>query len=185
MKTAPALEFFAETTQNLLAAEAEVGVGHHIALSIIGIDKAPEGYYLGKIAQEANVEAADVPWSILRAAQFHEFAPQIYRRAKAGPLHLAPRMRVQPIAAREVAERLVEIAFTGPSGRAPELAGPREESLVDMIRAWARAMGRGGWIPAISLPGKSGRAQRDGSLLPGPGAQLGHQTFAEWLAQQR
>ncbi len=91
-------------------------------------------------------------------------------------------MRTQPIAAREVAEHLVSLAEAGPAGRTRDLGGPREERLVDMVRGLARRRGSRAWIPAIPLPGASGRAQRDGSLLPGPDAVLGTQTFAEWLA---
>ena len=90
-------------------------------------------------------------------------------------------MRTQPIAAREVAARLVALAEAAPAGRGRDLAGPREESLPDMVRRWARAQGSRAWVPAIPLPGALGRAQRDGSLLPGPDAELGIQTFAEWL----
>jgi len=176
--------FFDATTRSLLAAEAEAGVGHHLALSIVGIDRAPEGYYAGKVTQERLVERGRVPWTIVRATQFHEFAEQIYERAKIGPLHVAPKMRTQPIAAREVGEHLVSLAEAAPVGRARDLAGPREESLVDMVRGMARARGSRAWIPAIPLPGASGRAQRDGSLLPGPDAVLGRQTYAEWLATQ-
>jgi uncharacterized protein YbjT (DUF2867 family) len=161
------------------------GTSHHVALSIVGIDRAPEGYYAGKVAQEKLVESGPVPWTILRATQFHEFAEQIYARAKIGPFHVAPRMRTQPIAAREVAEHLVTLAEAGPAGRVAELAGPREESLVEMVRGFARAQGSRAWIPRIPLPGPGGRAQRDGSLLPGPGAVLGSQTFAQWLADAR
>lgn len=180
-----ATEFFTETTRALLAAEKRIGVPHHVALSIVGIDRAPYGYYAGKVAQERLVETGSVPWTILRATQFHEFAGQTYERAKLGPLHLAVRMRTQPIAAREVAERLVELAEAAPSGRARDLGGPREEDLAAMMRAYARAKGSRAWIPAISMPGDGGRRQRDGSLLPGPDAQLGRQTFDEWLAAQR
>lgn len=174
--------FFETTTRALLDAEAAASVGHHVALSIVGIDRAPEGYYAGKLAQERLIETGSVPWSILRATQFHEFAAQIFASAKVGPLHLAPRMRTQPIAAREVAARLVALAEAAPAGRVRDLAGPREESLPDMVQRWARTQGSRAWVPAIPLPGALGRAQRDGSLLPGPDAELGVQTFAEWLS---
>lgn len=174
--------FFETTTRALLDAEAAASVGHHVALSIVGIDRAPEGYYAGKLAQERLIENGPVPWTILRATQFHEFAAQIFASAKVGPLHVAPRMRTQPIAAREVAARLVALAEAAPAGRVRDLAGPREESLPDMVRRWARAQGSRAWVPAIPLPGALGRAQRDGSLLPGPDAELGIQTFAEWLS---
>lgn len=172
--------FFEATTRTLLDAEQAASVDHHLALSIVGADRAPERYYAGKRAQELTVERGGRPWTILRATQFHEFAAQIYTSAKVGPLHLAPKMRTQPIAAREVAAHLVTLAEAGPAGYARELAGPREESLVDMIRGYARVRGRE-WIPAISLPGAFGRAQRSGVLLPHESALLGIQTYAEWL----
>jgi uncharacterized protein YbjT (DUF2867 family) len=174
--------FFEATTRALLTAEESASVGHHVALSIVGIDRAPEGYYAGKLAQERLVESRRVPWTLLRATQFHEFAAQMHERAKVGPFHVAPKMRTQPVAAREVAERLVALAEAGPAGRVPDFAGPREESLVDMVRSYARARGSRAWIPAVPLPGALGRAQRDGSLLPGADADRGVQTYAEWLA---
>jgi uncharacterized protein YbjT (DUF2867 family) len=173
--------FFGTTTRTMLEAEARASVRHHVALSIVGVDRAPEGYYAGKAAQEALVAAGPVPWTIQRATQFHDFAAQLYAGAKLGPVHLAPRMRTQPVSTEEVAEALIGLVEAGPSGRARDLAGPREEALVDMIRAYARAIGHRGWIPAINLPGALGRAQRDGSLLPSPDAERGRQTFAEWV----
>lgn len=183
MSRARASRFFATSTHNQLAAETEAGVGHHIALSIVGIDGVDAGYYGAKLAHERAVMTGDVPWTVLRATQFHEFAGQVFERGTIGPIHAAIRMRTQPVAAREVAARLVELAEAGPSGRVTDLAGPREESLVEMIRDYARAHGMRGWIPAVSLPGGWGRAMRDGSALPDPGASLGRQTFAEWLAE--
>jgi uncharacterized protein YbjT (DUF2867 family) len=177
--------FFTATTRTLLDAEAVAGVAHHVALSIVGIDRAPEGYYAGKLAQEKAIEGGARPWTILRATQFHEFAEQIYRRGKMGPLHLAPRARTQPVAAQEVAEHLLRLALGAPAGRTRDLAGPREESLPDMVRAYARAIGSRAWIPSIPMPGGFGRALRDGSLLPGQDAVLGRQTFAEWVATVR
>lgn len=177
--------FFSQVTRTLLQAESRRGVGHHVALSIVGIERAPVGYYAGKAKQESLVEGGEVPWTIQRATQFHDFAAQLFAGARVGPLHLAPRMRTQPVATREVAERLIDVVEAGPAGRVTDIAGPREESLVDMIRAYARAAGHRGWIPAVSLPGPLGRAQRDGSLLAAAGALRGHQTFAEWLSSLR
>lgn len=185
MNEKKASEFFKSTTATLLTAEKAAGITHHVVLSIVGIDEVDAGYYAAKLAHERSVMAGDVPWTILRATQFHEFAGQVFGRGSFGPVHLAMRMRTQPIAAREVAERLVELAESDPAGRVPDLAGPREESLVDMIRAHARAHGVRGPIPAFSLPGAWGRALRSGAALPQPGATLGHQTFAEWLETQR
>ena len=177
--------FFETTTRALLDAAAAASVGHHVALSIVGIDRAPYGYYAGKLAQERLIQDGPMPWTILRATQFHEFAEQIHASARIGPLHVAPKMRTQPVAAAEVAERLVALAEAQPAGRVRDLAGPREESLVDMVRRFARTRGSRAWIPAIPLPGALGRAQRDGSLLPDADADLGRQTFTEWLDAAR
>jgi len=176
-----ATEFFVATTTALLDAGKAAGVAHHVALSIVGVDRAPHGYYAAKLAQERLVESGGVPWSIQRATQFHDFARQMYDGARLGPLHLAPRARVQPVEVSEVARRLVEVVEGGPQGHVADLAGPCEESLARMVRDYARAQGATGWIPEISLPGSLGRAQRDGSLLPGPGAVLGSRTFDGWL----
>ena len=180
---AESIAFFSRTTTTLLAAETAAGIGHHVALSIVSMERSPNPYYAGKLAQEALIEQSPVPWTILRATQFHEFAKQMFATAKVGPLHVAPRMRTQPIAAREVGEHLVTLALAPPSGRATELAGPRIEELADMVRAYARAIGSRAWIPRVSLPGDTAHALRDGSLLPEGAAILGEQTFSEWLAE--
>ncbi|MFC6258469.1 SDR family oxidoreductase, partial [Kocuria oceani] len=96
-----ATRFFTEVTRHLLAAERAAGVGHHLVLSIVGLDDAPYGYYAGKAAQERLVQAGEVPWTLLRATQFHEFAGQVHERMRLGPVALVPAMRSQPIAARE------------------------------------------------------------------------------------
>jgi uncharacterized protein YbjT (DUF2867 family) len=174
--------FFGAVTRGLLDAERRESVGHHVVLSIVGIDAAPEGYYAGKVLQERLVVEGRVPWTILRATQFHEFAQQIHGAVTVGPVTLVPRMRSQPVAAREVAERLVELVEAGPSGRVADLGGPQEKRMVDMVRDYARRTGSRGPVVQVPLPGAFGRAMRDGSLLTGPGADRGRQTFDEWLA---
>jgi uncharacterized protein YbjT (DUF2867 family) len=184
-----AIDFFEATTRNLLSAEAAAGVRHHVLLGIVGSQKSQYGYYLGKMAQERLMRASEVPWTEVRATQFHEFSQQIYGIARIGPIVLAPNGRVQPIAAREVAERLVELAEGAPSGLVAELAGPREESLSHMVRAAARATGKRAPVIGIPAPGPGGEAMRDGTLLPDPTllppAQLGTQTFDQWLTTLR
>ena len=178
-----AIRFFKTATGNLVAASARAGVAHLVLLSLVGIDRMPHDYYAGKLAQERVVEAGDVPWTILRATQFHEFAGQLFDRAKLGPLHVAPRARVQPIAARDVGAHLAGLAAGAPQGRAADLAGPREEALDEMVKAYARRAGRGGWIPSVSLPGAQMKAMRAGLALPGSDAVLATQTFADWLRE--
>lgn len=183
LKASAAIEFFTAATGNLLSAAADAGVRHAVLLSIVGIDRIPYDYYAGKVAQEKIVEASPVPWTIQRATQFHEFAAQMFARATLGPLHVAPRARTQPVAAREVGERLAALAVGEPRGRVADFAGPREEQLADMIRAFARHQGYRGWVPALNVPGPQMTGMREGKALPGPDADLGRQTFAEWLAE--
>jgi len=178
-----ATRFFQTATGNLVAGAARAGVPHLVLLSIVGIDRMPHNYYAGKLAQERVVEAGTVPWTILRATQFHEFAAQLFDRAKLGPLHVAPRARVQPVAAREVGARLAALAAGSPQGRTADLGGPREEQLDEMVKAYARRTGHRSWIPSASLPGAQMKGMRAGFALPGPGATLGTQTFAQWLAE--
>jgi uncharacterized protein YbjT (DUF2867 family) len=177
-----ATAFFQAATGNLVAAAARNGVRHLVLLSIVGVDRMPHDYYAGKVAQERIVEASDVAWTIQRVTQFHEFAAQLFERAKAGPLHLAPRARVQPIAAREVGERLARLAADTPVGRATDLAGAGEERLDEMVKAYARRVGYRGWIPSVNLPGGQMKGMRSGLALPDPDAELGRQTFRDWLA---
>ena len=177
-------EFYAAVTGHLLEAEKAAGVGHHVALSIVGVDKAPYGYYAGKALQELLVTEGGVPWTILRATQFHEFASQVMKRLKLGRWDRPPDA-VPAGGRREIAERLMDIVEDGPSGRVPDLGGPRDEQVVDMVRALKAATGAKGWILPLPFPGALGRALRDGSLIPGPAADHGTQTYAEWLRSSR
>ena len=173
--------FFGTTTATLLKAETEAGVRHHVFLSIVNANRVSAGYYAGKALQEETVTAGSVPWTMLRATQFHEFAGQTLSRGSTGPVAMVPVMRTQPVSAREVAERLVELALGSPRGRVPDLGGPSEELLVDMVRAYARATHARTRVVQVRLPGRMGSAMRDGALLPARGADRGTQTFAEWI----
>ncbi|MDR6413339.1 NAD(P)H-binding protein [Pseudarthrobacter sulfonivorans] len=179
------VDFFSTTTGNLLQLGKAAGVQHHVALSIVGADKAAAGYYAGKLAQEKLVSSADVPWTILRATQFHEFAGQVLQRSSVGPLALVPRMATQPVAARAVAEALVDAAEAGPQGRIADLGGPERKQLVDLVRAYALRHGRKRLIIEFTAPGPLWRAMRNGGLIPAAGAGVGRQTFSEWLETER
>ncbi|MFC5728205.1 MULTISPECIES: SDR family oxidoreductase [Nocardioides] len=132
--------FFAPATSNLLAAGERAGVRHHVALSIVGCDRVDLPYYLGKRRQEELIAAGTVPWTVLRATQFHEFAEQIVERSP-GPFAMAPKMLTQPVAAREVAGALVDLALGEPRGLAADLGGPRQERMDDMVRRVVRRRG--------------------------------------------
>lgn len=179
--------FFGGVTHTLLTAERAAGVGHHVVLSIVGVDDVPSGYYAGKRLQERLVsgqtEDPEVGWSILRATQFHEFAEQALGFARLGPVSLVPRMLSQPVAAREVAESLVRAVESGPGGRLPDLAGPEEHRIADLARRVSRARGLGRRVVEVPLPGAAGRAMRRGALLPTGEGPRGELTFEGWLAE--
>jgi uncharacterized protein YbjT (DUF2867 family) len=183
--TGKATEFFTTTTRNLLQAEYAAGVRHHVLLSIVGIDDIPFGYYLGKVAQEHAVTDGKVPFTILRATQFHEFGAQMIDRAPSiGPILLVPQMTSAPIAAREVAAELARIAAGVPQGRVPDLRGPNQEKVASMTRRVLRKRGSRRPVLTAFLPGKAGAGMRNGGLIPGEGATVGTQSFDAWLAKQ-
>jgi len=173
--------FFTAATRNLLAAEEKTGVTHHIALSIVGIDDIDASYYAGKLAQEREVTSGPVPWSLLRAAQFHEFAEQILRTTAMGPLVAAPKTLMRPVAAREVGEHLVDLAEAGPSGRVQDLVGPQDEQLADLIRRMLAFDGINRRVVELSLPGSYWRGLASGALRGSTTAARGRTTFDEWL----
>lgn len=175
-----AVEFFEAVTRNLLRAEADAGVQHHVALSIVGAASHPHGYYAGKARQEQLVMASAVPHTILRTTQFFEFAEQT--AIALGPLVLTAVMRSQPVAAESVARRLVEIAAGEPLGIAPDLAGPDELRMVDLTRMALETHGQRKAVIAVPVPGAFGRALRDGGILPGPDAEIDTVSYEDWLA---
>jgi len=175
------IDFFTTTTTRLLEAGERVGVRHHVALSIVGVDRVDSGYYAGKRAQEQLVLSGPVPASILRATQFHEFAEQILALTR-GPVAPVPVMRIQPVAAREVATALVALAVQAAVGLAPELAGPQEHALPDLARRLLRVRGQRRFVLPLRGPVPASRAVAGGALLPtGPGPR-GTQTFDAWLS---
>ena len=176
-----AVRFFTAATENLLAAERAAGVAHHVALSIVGIDQLDASYYAGKLAQERAVMAGPVPFTILRATQFHEFAEQVVPRASIGPLVAVPTALIRPVAAREVAQRLVELAESAPAGRATDLVGPRDERLIDLVRAMFSADGVTRPTMQQSLPGRYWRGMASGVLRGTSDHIAGETTFAQWL----
>lgn len=184
MNTRKAVAFFTTATQHLVAAERASGVGHHVALSIVGIDDIDTGYYAGKLAQERLVSESDVPWSILRATQFHEFVEQAVAQGSVGPIAVVPTMLIRPIAAHEVAARLVDVAEAAPAGRVADLVGPRDETLLDLVRTLFDHDGVKRRPIGVRIPGKYWRAAASGVLRGKPDGVPGHQTFEQWLDGQ-
>ncbi len=184
MHTKKSVDFFMASTENLQQYGKAAGVKHHVVLSIVGVDKAPAGLYAGKQAQEEAVRHGELPWTILRATQFHEFVEQVLDRTSFGPVVIVPRFRTQPIAAAEVAEALVDAAEAGPQGLLPDLGGPHAERLKDLVDQYLRKNGRKRLVLESTAPGVLWKAMRSGGLLPAAGAAVGRQTFEEWLATQ-
>lgn len=178
MRRSVAEQFFTRSTTNLLATGRPL-----VVLSIVGVDRVPMGYYQGKLRQE-EVALAGGRATVLRATQFHDFARQLLDRMSFGPLALVPRMRSQPVAAREVAGALADLVATAPQGRAPDLAGPQVEEMPDLVRRYLAATSRRAVVVPVTMPGAAGKAMRAGGALPtGPGPR-GTQTFDAWLAEQ-
>lgn len=174
-----AIAFFQQATANLVQVGEKLGIEHQVALSIVGVDRVDTGYYAGKLAQEQALAAGRVPWSVLRATQFHEFTDQML--ATPGPLIPGPVMLSQPIAAAEVASALVELVLGDPVGLAPELAGPEPLRMLDLVGRTAKARGSHRPVVPVRLPGAAGKAMAGGALLPaGPGPR-GEIAFEMWL----
>lgn len=179
------VERFGTITRNLLAAEAQADVRHHVLLSILCLDRVQgNAHYAGKLEQERLVSSGPVPWTIVRASQFHDFAEMVAQwTERDGTATIAP-LLVQPIAPREVAEVLVETALAEPLARRIDLAGPEPQDLVDMARRTYAARGRAvKLVPTWSGP--LGPSMAGDVLLPTEGARLGRITFDEWLEEQR
>jgi uncharacterized protein YbjT (DUF2867 family) len=163
-----------------LAAARAAGVGHVVSLSIVGCDRVDAGYYRTKVAQEAVVRGCGIPWSLMRATQFHGLIAGAFAAAgRVGvlPLLAAP---IQPVAPQEVAAVLADRALAGPTGAVETLAGPRVERLDDLARTWAAATG-GRRLPLrIPLAGGLLRAVGAGALTD-PAAPRGTVPFSAWL----
>ena len=176
------VDFFGTTTKNLLAAEEQAGVRHHVLLSIVGLDHSHHApHYTGKREQERLVASGPVPWSIVRVTQFHDFAGMVASwTERDGAATIAP-LLVQPIAHADVAAALAEVATGAPLATWLDVAGPETQDLVDMARRTYAARGRDiRLIP--TWRGAFGPDMAGEVLLPGKDARLGTTTFEDWLA---
>jgi uncharacterized protein YbjT (DUF2867 family) len=178
-------EFFTTSTRNLLAAERDAGVTHHVAVSIVGADRLPDsGYLRAKVAHEAEVEAANVPYTILRATQFFEFLPQIAEAGVEGDRVRLPTGLMQLVAVDDVAATVAERATAAPVGGRVELGGP--EALG--VDAWARRLfaASGDERTVVSDPHARyfGTELKGDELTPGDGARIGATDFDSWFAGQ-
>ena len=181
---AAVLKFFETSTTNLLAAEAAQGVGHHVALSIVGSERAPDsGYLRAKVAQEKLIRNSPIPYSIVRATQFFEFFKSIADAATDGnTLHIAP-VLFQPIAAEDVAKAVSRVAVSAPVNGIVEIAGPQQFRFDEFIRLGLRARQDPRVVIADPHARYFGTELAERTLVPGADARLGEIRFENWLAQ--
>ena len=183
---AAVLEFFETSTRNLLAAEAAAGVGHHVALSIVGTEGLPEnGYFRAKVAQEKLIEASSIPFSIVHATQFFEFVQDIADSAADGDkVRMAP-VLFQPIAGDEVAQALARVAVGSPLNGRIEVAGPEPFRMDEFFRTALAALGDPREVVTDPHARYFGSELAQRSLVPADGALLGQIKYADWLNRTR
>jgi uncharacterized protein YbjT (DUF2867 family) len=169
-----------EGTARLLEAGAAAGVGHHVTISIVGIDRVPSSYYRDKLAQERAVEGGRVPWSILRATQFHQLLDMAFGYAARVGVRPTGAGKLQPMDPRVAAERLAGAALGPPAGRLPDIAGPKIKTISTLSAAWASARGRRRLPLRIPSIGKAAKGLAAGALCAPDGAARG-EDFEEWL----
>ena len=186
---AQATEFFTAAARNLQAAGERAGVQRLVVVSIIGCDRFKGGYGAAKVAHEQAMLAGPIPARILRAAQFHEFVAVLVDWGRRGEVSYLPNMRTQLVAARTVAEALVELTsapeatWLASRSPIPEIAGPREENLVEAARRLVARRGDRLRVEVGTNPSDpDDQLYASGALLPGPHATLAGPTFEEWLA---
>jgi uncharacterized protein YbjT (DUF2867 family) len=178
------LAFFETSGRNLLAAEAAAGVGHHVALSVVGTDRLlASGYFRAKMAQEKLIKASPIPYTIVRATQFFEFLGGIAQAATEGQTVRLPPVLMQPIASEDVAAVVADVALGEPLKGAFDLAGPELIRQDDLVRQFLSATGDVRTVITDPQSLYFGIAVDDRSLTPGDNPRLGPTRFADWLAQ--
>lgn len=174
--------FFETSSRNIAAAEAAAGVRHHVALSIVGVDRMPgNGYFEGKVAQEAVITAAPTPWTIVRATQFFEFLTAIADSRVVQDKVRLPAGLFQPIAADDVAQFLAEIAVGAPANGVVEVAGPERAAFDEIIRSHLALTGDARVVERDPTATYFGGAVTERSLVPLGDARLGKTTRGTWL----
>jgi len=180
---AAVLEFFETSTRTLLDAASAAGVGHYVALSVVGTDRLTgSGYFRAKIAQEKLISSSSLPYSIVHATQFFEFAATIaqFSTDDTGTVRLAP-VLIQPIASDDVAAAVARVALGTPVDGIVEVAGPEEFRMEDLIRLRLEADGDPRPVVTDPAAGYYGARVDERTLLPGQGALLGGTRFEDWL----
>jgi uncharacterized protein YbjT (DUF2867 family) len=181
---AAVLKFFETSTRNLLAAEAEARVGHHVALSVVGTERLSEsGYFRAKIAQEKLIKESSIPYSIVHATQFFEFVKSIADAATDGGRVRLAHVLIQPMAADDVADAVARIAVGAPVNGTVEVAGPEQFRLDELIRRGLIARNDSREVVAYPQARYFGAELSERTLVPADDALLGETRFEDWLSQ--
>lgn len=180
------LEFFETSGRNLLAAEAAAGVGHHVAVSIVGTDRTPDnGYFRAKVAQEKLVQTSGIPYTIIRSTQFLEFLGGIAASSADGNMvRLSPGL-FQPIAADDVAAITAEMALTAPRNGIVEIAGPERAPFNEIVARYLKAIGDPRTVVSDPEARYFGGRVEERSLVPLGDARLGSIGLDEWLRRSQ
>ncbi|ORV14735.1 SDR family oxidoreductase [Mycobacterium celatum] len=174
----------AEHAQHLVAAAQRAGSPHLVYTSIVGVDRVPFGFYRRKVADEQLIAGSGLPWTVLRATQFHDLIAVLLRMLSKPPVLALPAgWSFQPVDVREVGDRLAGLALGEPVGRAPDFGGPQVSSIADLARSYLAIVGKRRVILPVWLPGKVFRAYRAGGHLA-PDHAAGTVTFEQYLTEQ-
>ena len=180
------MQFFQASTRRLLAAEAAAGVRHHVALSVVGLERLPDsGYFRAKLAQESLIEAGTQPYTLVRATQFLEFLGAIAQAGSEGPVVRLSGAQIQPIAADDVAQALADVATGAPLNGRLEIGGPETYRIDALIRRVLQARGDARTVVTDDAASYFGARLSPTALIAGPQARLGRTTLDAWLAAQR
>ncbi|KMO69224.1 hypothetical protein MOBUDSM44075_04649 [Mycolicibacterium obuense] len=180
-----ATDFFTTSSANLVKAATGAGVGHYVALSIVGADGITDsGYMRAKVIQERTIAESGVPFTIVRATQFHEFADAIVGSLAVGDEFHAPVARIQPIASADVAAAVADAAQRAPAGGIVDVGGPEKMTFADLARAVLAQQGKDSTVVDDAAATYFGARVDHDTLVTGDGARLGTQRFTDWLATQ-
>jgi uncharacterized protein YbjT (DUF2867 family) len=178
------LEFFETSTRNLLAAEAAAGVGHHVALSVVGTERLLQsGFFRAKMAQEELIQASNVPYTIVRSTQFFEFVDGIAQSATEGQTVRLSRAHIQPIVSDDVAAALAEVTLGAPVNGMIEIAGPERLGLDELVRRFLRAKQDARQVVTDVHARYFGIDVNNQSLTPGDNPRIGPTRFEDWLSR--
>lgn len=173
-----------EATRNLVRAASRAGARHLVYISVIGADRVPLGYFESKMAAERAVSDSGIPWTTLRAAQFHDLVLKVVQSMSRLPMIPVPGgLRFQSVDSRGVAARLAELTLGKPAGLVSDLAGPKVYEMRDLVRGYLKARGKRRLLMPVRFPRKAGRAYRAGENLS-LDAVVGKRTWEEFLAER-